>query len=328
MIAKGKRKPRFQKKRWIFLGIITVIVFLVWLNNTNVFYSGGQGYKLLAHRGLAQTYDASKTDWSTNTAAIIDEPEHEYLENTISSMQAAFDYGADVVEFDVKLSSDKILAVFHDSPIEYRTGVEGEVGDYTMEELKTLDIGYGYTADGGKTFPFRGKGVGLMPTIDEFFFTFPDKEFLIHVKDGNVETYEVLWKKLSTLSEERLAQLTVYGDDEGIGYLRKQSPSLRLLSMAMLKKALIDYELVGFLGYVPKSMHNMELHIPLKYAKFLWGWPHKFVKRMEAVNTRVVIVQGSGRVSEGFDTIESLDSIPDKYDGFVWTNRIDRTRSE
>ena len=133
---------------------------------------------------------------------------------------------------------------------------------------------------------------------------------------------------MSTFSEERLNQLTVYGDDEGIAYLREQSPSLRLLSRAMLKKALIEYELTGFLGYVPESMHNMELHIPLKYAKYLWGWPHKFVKRMEAVNTRVVIVRGDGAVSDGFDTKENLELIPDKYDGYVWTNRIDRTRLE
>lgn len=326
MMTKGKRQ--FHKKAWIFLSVIILIVFLVWLNNTNVFYSGVKGYKLLAHRGLAQTFDASKTDYYTNTAAVIYEPEHEYLENTIPSMQAAFDYGADVIEFDVKLSKDKILAVFHDSPIEYRTGVKGEVGDYTMEELKKMDIGYGYTADDGITFPFRGKGIGLMPAIDEVFSTFPEKEFLIHVKDGNVETYEVLWEKLSTLPEERLDQLTVYGDDEGIAYLRKQSQSLRLLSMAMLKKALIEYELIGFLGYIPESMHNMELHIPLKYAKYLWGWPHKFVERMEAVNTRVVIVRGDGAVSDGFDTKENLELIPDKYDGYVWTNRIDRTRPE
>jgi len=49
---------------------------------------------------------------------------------------------------------------------------------------------------------------------------------------------------------------------------------------------------------------------------------------MEAVNTRVVIVRGDGAVSDGFDTKENLDLIPDKYDGYVWTNRIDRTRPE
>ena len=68
----------------------------------------------------------------------------------------------------------------------------------------------------------------------------------------------------------------------------------------------------------------MEIHIPLKYAKFLWGWPNKFIERMESVNTRVVIVDGDGKWSEGFDTEESLLTIPDGYNGYVWTNRIDK----
>ena len=33
--------------------------------------------------------------------------------------------------------------------------------------LKSLDAGYGYSADGGRTFPFRGKGVGAIPTLAE-----------------------------------------------------------------------------------------------------------------------------------------------------------------
>ena len=54
-----------------------------------------------------------------------------------------------------------------------------------MAELKALDIGYGYTADGGTTFPFRGKGVGLMPTLDEVIARFPDKCFHINVKSND-----------------------------------------------------------------------------------------------------------------------------------------------
>ena len=70
----------------------------------------------------------------------------------------------------------------------------------------------------------------------------------------------------------------------------------------------------------------MELHIPLKYAKLLWGWPHKFVARMNSVNTRVIIVQGNGKWSEGFDTVESLQEIPKGYAGYIWTNRIDKVK--
>lgn len=327
MKNRSVKKTKVGKRRTVLLIIISVLL-LVWLNNTNVFYSKQRDYKLLAHRGLAQSYDVSKVDWDTNTAEIIDEPEHPYLENTIPSMQAAFDLGADVVELDVRLTKDKRLAVFHDFALEYRTNASGLVGDYTMAELKDLDIGYGYTADKGQTFPFRGKGLGLMPELAEVFSAFPGKELLINVKDGDVETYQVLWTDyLSRMTKDQLSLITVYGDDNGIDYLREQSPDLRLLSMRMMKKALLKYELLGFTGYIPKELHNMELHLPLKYAKFLWGWPNKFVKRMESVNTRVVIVLGDGKWSEGFDTEESLEAIPKGYKGYIWTNRIDKVNN-
>lgn len=327
MKNRSVKKTKVGKRRTVLLIIISVLL-LVWLNNTNVFYSKQRDYKLLAHRGLAQSYDVSEVDWDTNTAEIIDEPEHPYLENTIPSMQAAFDLGADVVELDVRLTKDKRLAVFHDFALEYRTNASGLVGDYTMAELKDLDIGYGYTADKGQTFPFRGKGLGLMPELAEVFSAFPGKELLINVKDGDVETYQVLWTDyLSRMTKDQLSLITVYGDDDGIDYLREQSPDLRLLSMRMMKKALLKYELLGFTGYIPKELHNMELHLPLKYAKFLWGWPNKFVKRMESVNTRVVIVLGDGKWSEGFDTEESLEVIPKGYKGYIWTNRIDKVNN-
>ena len=314
-----------KNKRIIF--IMTLIAF-IWVNNTSIFIKNENTMpKLLAHRGLAQTFDISKVEWDTNTAEIIYEPEHEYLENTIESMKAAFEYGADIVELDIQLTKDKKLAVFHDFELGYRTDGKGNISDYTMEELKKLDIGYGYTADGGKTYPFRGKGVGMMPELGEVLETFEDKELLIHMKNGNLETGKILWEYLKDMPEERLSQITVYENDDGLMYLRKQSSDIRILSKSLLKKALIKYELLGWTGYIPKEIHNMELHIPLMYAKVLWGWPNKFVQRMENVNTKVVIVDGNGKWSEGFDDEESLKDIPKGYCGYIWTNRIDKISS-
>lgn len=45
---------------------------------------------------------------------------------------------------------------------------------------------------------------------------------------------------------------------------------------------------------------------------------------MDAVDTRVVLVAGSGRWSEGFDSRQDLRAIPEGYSGVIWTNRIDR----
>ncbi|WP_051353829.1 glycerophosphodiester phosphodiesterase family protein [Atopobium fossor] len=313
-----------SKKKLVLISICLLLLFM-FVNNTNAFTTppSSKRYSFLAHRGLAQTFDESQTNWNSNTATMIDEPVHDYIENTIPSIQAAFDLGATAVEFDVKLSKDGQLALFHDATLQYRCGVKGEVQDYTMSELKQMDVGFGYTADGGKTYPLRGKGVGLMPTINEVFNTFPDKEFVIEVKDGKMETYEVLWKFLSSFPPERLKQLSICcANDQGADYLRQQNAELKIMSKNSLITALITYELIGWTGYVPSSMQNTELRIPLRYARFLWGWPHKFMERMEKSNTRVELTAGKESLSEGFDTVESTKDIPDEYSGLVWTNKI------
>ena len=88
-------------------------------------------------------------------------------------------------------------------------------------------------------------------------------------------------------------------------------------------KALVEYELIGWTGCVPKDMRNTELRIPLRYARLLWGWPNRFMERMDTANVRVELVAGDGGLSEGFDTPGSLGDVPDGFDGYVWTNRID-----
>ncbi len=301
-------------------------LLFVYLNNTSFFVAQPEKGKplLVAHRGLGQTFPLEGITGETNTARIIYEPEHPYLENTIPSMEAAFQAGADIVELDVHPTKDGQFAVFHDWILDYRTDGTGVTREHTMAELKELDIGYGYTADEGKTYPFRGKGVGLMPSLQEVLAYFPDREFLIHIKSNDPEEGELMAEFLRALPEERLARLTVYGGDRPVAVLAERLPHLRVMSKATLKRALLSYLLLGWTGYIPRAIRNTHLHLPLKYARFLWGWPYRFLARMEAAGTRVVLVLGDGRWSEGFDTLEDLGQLPANYTGGIWTNRIDR----
>ncbi len=313
-----------NNKKVIIFSVLGLFLTFLWINNTSLFTAKATEYNFLAHRGLAQTYNIADVKWDTNTAEIIHEPEHSYLENTISSMQAAYDYGAKIVELDVQLTKDNQLAVFHDYDLSMRTNGTGSFSDWNMADLKKLDIGYGYTADNGQTYPFRNQGIGLMPELSEVLAAFPDRKLLIHVNHGDLATGQVLWTYLENMPPERLNQITIYGDENALKYLREQNSDIRVLSLKRLKQALLKYELLGWTGYIPEEIKNMELHIPLKYAKYLWGWPNKFVARMDTVNTQVVIVQGNGQWSEGFDTVDSLQQIPNGYAGYIWTNRIDK----
>lgn len=304
--------------------IILLLVVFIYLNNTSLLVKPSEEKPLLlAHRGLGQTFPMEGITGETNTAAIIYAPEHPYLENTIASIEAAFAAGADVVELDIHPTSDGHFVVFHDWILDYRTNGTGVVREHSLQELKQLDVGYGYTADNGKTFPFRGKGIGLMPTLDEVLDAFPAEPLLIHIKSNDRQEGLQLAAFLAELSPQRLEQLAVYGGDEPIAELQEKLPELRVMSKATMKKALLTYMVVGWTGYVPEAIRFAEIYLPLKYARFLWGWPHRFVERMKQVDTRFIVVAGDGQWSEGFDTISDLEQLPKNYTGGIWTNRID-----
>jgi Glycerophosphoryl diester phosphodiesterase family len=197
-------------------GVILVVAAGVWLNNTSILHGPQASGKLrvLAHRGVHQTFPTESLDNDSCTATLITPPRHGFLENTIASMRAAFDSGADVVELDVHLTPDGKLAVFHDWTLECRTDGKGVTEQTPFAVLKTLDIGYGYSADGGTSFPFRGRGKGLMPELTEVFDAFADRKFLVDYKSRRAEEGAALAALLAARPEFRDSLFGVYGGTE------------------------------------------------------------------------------------------------------------------
>ncbi|MGD6779692.1 glycerophosphodiester phosphodiesterase family protein [Sutcliffiella horikoshii] len=309
--------------KYVGIGMILLISFM-FLNNTSLFIDKGNSEpKLLAHRGVHQTFSMDGIKWDSCTAERIYEPEHSYIENTISSMEEAFRLGADVVELDVHPTTDGEFAVFHDWTLECRTDGEGVTREHTMEELRQLDVGYGYTADNGKTYPLRGSGVGLIPTLREVLEEFPDKELLIHIKSDDPEEGVLLADYLKSNPQTNMKSLAVYGGDQPISSFKEKMPDVRVMSKGTIKSCLIPYIAIGWTGYVPEACEKTQLHIPEKIGPFLWGWSGKFHQRMEEVDTRVIIVAGDGGYSEGFDSVEDMERVQDNFPGYIWTNQID-----
>jgi len=61
-------------------------------------------------------------------------------ENTLKSFAAAIKDGANAVELDVRKTKDNKLVVFHNEKVDKLTKVKGYVNNFTLEELKKLDI--------------------------------------------------------------------------------------------------------------------------------------------------------------------------------------------
>ncbi len=104
-----------------------------------------------------------------------------YPENTLEAFLSAARMGVDVIETDVHLTKDGNLVIWHDPTLERNTDGTGRIEDHTLEELKKLDAGYTFTPDGGKTFPYRGKGVKLC-TLDEALMALPEQRFNVDLK--------------------------------------------------------------------------------------------------------------------------------------------------
>lgn len=280
--------------------------------------------RILAHRGVHQTYSRVDLDAETCTAARMDPPSHEFIENTIPSMRAAFAAGADVVELDVHLTPDKVFAVLHDWTIDCRTEGHGVTEETPWTTLKTLDVGYGYTADGGKTFPLRGKGVGLMPRLEDVYAAFPDGSFLVNFKSRRVEEGEALAAMLNADPKARVATFGVYGGSEPTQAALKAVPGLKGFDRTMLKGCLLPYEAYGWTGIVPSGCRNTIVALPVDYAPYAWGWPHRFLKRMRDAGSEVILVGPyGGDFSTGIDTPEQAAKVPKGFDGYVWTNKVE-----
>ena len=67
------------------------------------------------------------------------------LENTITSFHESIDMGSEMMELDVRLSSDGVPIVFHDATLKRMAKRSGAVRKRTAEYLTAIDLGDGFT---------------------------------------------------------------------------------------------------------------------------------------------------------------------------------------
>lgn len=102
-------------------------------------------------------------------------------ENSLFAFERASALGVDMLEMDLRLSSDGELVVIHDSTLERTSNGRGPVAALTREQLQALDAGYRWTADGGESHPYRGQGIRI-PTFAEVLERFPDTPKVLEIK--------------------------------------------------------------------------------------------------------------------------------------------------
>ena len=83
-------------------------------------------------------------------------------ENSIPAFKSAIDFGVDMIETDIRMSKDGELVIIHDRSALRTAGVDRNIDEMTLFEIKELDIGKSFTEE---------SDVVRIPTVNELSLT-------------------------------------------------------------------------------------------------------------------------------------------------------------
>jgi len=320
---------KFRRKRYLVAVGLLLVAAAIYVFNASWRVPGpvDPRQELIAHRGVHQTYYREGLDNETCTAERIEQPSHDLIENTLPSMATGFAAGAAVVELDVHPTIDGYLAVFHDWTLDCRTDGSGVTRSHDLAFLQSLDLGYGYTADEGESFPLRGQGVGMMPELRDVLSAFPDGRFLINFKSREAREGDML---AAILAENPAWRQRIWGSYGGDEPTRRAAELLGTELHSWSRRTLIDclavYVGAGWTGYMPPACHDTVVMVPINVAPWLWGWPNLLQERFAAANSAVLLMgplEPGDPGTAGIDTLDMLDQVPATFSGYIWTKRIE-----
>ena len=123
-------------------------------------------------------------------------------ENTMPAFGAAVAMGAQEIEFDLWLTTDKEWVTAHDGNLERVSNGQGKVREHSLAELKALDFG-GHFSDKFKDL--------RIPTFEEILEKFAGRVIMnIHVKTWDINAEDEQIEQLAALIEKYDCERHVY----------------------------------------------------------------------------------------------------------------------
>ena len=167
--------------------------------------------------------------------------------HTQAAYEEAVAVGAHLLEMDLHRTSDGVLVAIHDATVDRTTDGTGLVKEMTWPQLAKLDAGYTWSADGGKTFPYRGKGLRVA-RADETLAAFPNLHFSVELKQFDPPIVDDV---MQLFEQHDAVHRTIFASfsDTTIQALRKRSPvapTAMALGEMLIYQGLSDVERAAY----------------------------------------------------------------------------------
>ncbi|MGB2964248.1 MAG: glycerophosphodiester phosphodiesterase family protein [Anaerolineales bacterium] len=174
-------------------------------------------------------------------------------ENTLAAFHLAIEQGADAVEFDVQLTADKAVVVFHDSSLERTTNGFGKLKYQNLDYLKSLNAGKSYAP------AYQDQQI---PTLNEVFEEIGNKALLnVELKNLSSPFDDLPARVAQTISEHQVLDRVLISSFNPIA-LYKIEKLLPKVRKGILFHRLPTIQFFSNLSWFP--LNYQTVHIPYK----------------------------------------------------------------
>jgi glycerophosphoryl diester phosphodiesterase len=173
--------------------------------------------------GLTHTLATLNTPHSNHVLVVAHRGGHKIApENSLLSIKEAVQIGVDIVELDVRLTSDNILILMHDKTVDRTTTGTGLVSEFSFTELRKLNL---KNLNGDVT-------KYMVPTLREALIE-ADNDIMVHIdlKDYSNNTIEIIAELIKSVGLER--EVSFYHKQTDIlNRVKRHLPLVYLMPMA------------------------------------------------------------------------------------------------
>ena len=158
-----------------------------------------------------------------------------------------------------------------------------------------------------------------MPTVEEALRETPKMRLFFNFKSKDPGDADALVAAFRRARVEIDGKFAFYGHRAVTGRMKQLVPGAWTFGKEEMKACLTDYVKFGWTSYIPESCRNTTVAVPLNYQWAIWGWPKRFIARMESVGTKVMLMgpYENGHIA-GLEQPEQLAKVPRDFRGYLW----------
>lgn len=204
----------------------------------------------------------------------------EFPGETLYAFEQAVNLGVDVLEMDIRYTSDDVLVLMHNSNVLETTGVDRHIKDikFASDEFERLDAAFWWKKAGKVFTPEANLGV---PRLEDVFRNFSGVRMNIEIKPFHFPT-RLLKKLYRLIRDHEMTDKVLIASawDRHLSVLRHKYPDVAT-SASVLE--MLAFRVLKSVGYKPNSD---TIQLSSKAGRFHFI-TRKYVDKVHSINLKV-----------------------------------------